>query len=644
MQRNQRVLSIARSVAPLALAFWLGCGDDDTTNSSGDTAAGSGGESDHGSAGSKAAAGGAGGKSGAAGKGAAGAAGSGTKSGAAGAKSDDGDDDKGDDDKGSGGKGDQPAADGGKSGGSGGAGGAAGGAAAGAGGASAPPPDLSTASGLVIAGVNALSGVTFATDGTIYASGEINITDDSKATGDTTADKYRTSVVGHKLALVHVKADGALDEGFGDKGIVSWESPGGDATSMGVAQTSDGSLVVVANVKYPSKRVGLALLKFDAAGKLVADFGDNGRKDLILGWTDADVGDYPKAADGAAAFPAAQGWDIKPSDNGTKLVVFGHESAAHGQLDTGASPPVQRNDNDRYIIRVNASDGSFDPAFNGGKPVVVNTPNDGATGMMPRFPSDGARHGLIEADGSIVAAGYTSYGDDKGAFIVLIRLKPDGSFDDAFHKERPNQPVLPGVAVFNPVPEADKGFAECYGVAHTPGGYVTTGYGRANGLTSGLSSLGYVPSVAVDMVSTRFTGTAVDPTYGRGGVLAAQSEALAAGLVSVTEDRGRSSVIALADGRAVMGGRFGQYPALYVVATRGQFDDTIVGKVAGTDGMLLFPPLASDKQPATSMFYGLTLSPDGKRIAAGTNNHEHGALVALLDVKDDGSIVPVKAP
>jgi hypothetical protein len=636
MQRNQRVLSIARSFAPLVLAFWLGCADDDTTTSSGDTAAGSGGESDRGGAGSKAA----GGESGAAGKG---AAGSGTKSdGAAGAKSDDGD--KGDDDEGSAGKADQPAADGGKGGSSGGAGGVAGGAAAGAGGASSPPPDLSNASGLVIAGVNALSGVAFATDGTIYASGEINITDAGRATGDTAADKYRTSLVGHKLALVHVKADGALDEAFGDKGIVSWESPGGDATSMGVAQASDGSLVVAANVKYPSKRVGLALLKFDTAGKLVSSFGDNGRKDLILGWTDADVGDFPKAADGAAAFPAAQAWDIKPSDNGTKLVVFAHESAAHGQLNTGASPPVQRNDNDRYIIRVNASDGSFDPAFNGGKPVVVNTPNDGATGKMPPFPSDGARHGLIEADGSIVAAGYTNYGDDKGAFIVLIRLKPDGSFDEAFHKERPNQPVLPGVAVFNPVPEADKGFAECYGVAHTPGGYVTTGYGRANGLMNGLSSLGYVPSLAVDMVSTRFTGTAVDTTYGRGGVLAAQSEALAAGLVSVTEDRGRSSVIALADGRAVMGGRFGQYPALYVVATRGQFDDTIVGKVAGTDGMLLFPPLGSDKQPATSMFYGLTLSADGKRIAAGTNNHEHGALLALLDVKDDGLIEPVKAP
>jgi hypothetical protein len=117
---------------------------------------------------------------------------------------------------------------------------------------------------------------------------------------------------------------------------------------------------------------------------------------------------------------------------------------------------------------------------------------------------------------------------------------------------------------------------------------------------SAASSLGYLPSKSVDMISTRFTGTAVDTTFGRSGVFAAQSELLGDNKVSTFEDRGRSAVIALADDRAVMGGRFGQYPALFVLTDAGKLDAKIKGKQTETNGMLLFPTLTSSKQPATS--------------------------------------------
>lgn len=519
-------------------------------------------------------------------------------------------------------------------------------AAAGSGGAAgeapkAPLPDLSTASARRFEQANALNGVTFGPDGKIYAAGELNVVDDSKATGDTAADKYKTSVVGHKLVVARFNADGSPDESFGDKGFVTWDGPGTDAASMGLALTDDESVVVSVNVKYASKRGGLALLKLDAAGKPVSGFGDAGRKDLLIGWRDEQLADFPKASDGAVQYPTAQSWDIQATDGGKKLVVFAHESAAHGLLDDGAMPAVQRSDTDRYVLRVDAASGELDPSFNGGKPVVVNTPNTGATGMQPRYPSDGSRHGLIEADGSIVSSGYTNYQDDKGNQIVLIRVKADGSFDDAFHKERAGQPVLPGVAVFNPVPEQDKGFAECYGVAHTAKGYVTTGYGKAYGEMQGMSSLGYLASTAVDMVSTRFSGTEVDTSYGRSGVLAAQSEGLGADVVSTFEDRGRSTVLALPDGRILMGGRFGDYPALFVVTDKGELDSKVSGKRDETHGMVLFNGLTSEKQPGVPMIYGLAVAPDGKRVAVGTNNHERGALLAVLEVKDDGSFASV---
>ena len=562
------------AAAALLLSAPLGCSDDsDKSTESSASAAGESGVKDPDKAGKGAQAG----KTASARAGGAGGAGGAKSQGKAGAPADSEPNTKPDTNpnaEGQGGKAGQANA---------GSGGASGQPAAGSGGSAgqaskAPLPDLSNAIARRFEQANALNGLSFGPDGKVYAAGELNVVDESKAAGDTTADKYKTSVVGHKLVVARFNPDGQPDETFGEEGFVTWAGPGADAAAMAVALTDDNSVVVAANVKYPSKRGGLALLKLDPAGKPVASFGDGGRKDLVLGWRDEDLADYPKASDGTQQYPSAQSWDIQATDAGRKLVIFAHESAAHGALDEGAMPPVQRTDNDRYILRVNAADGAFDPSFNGGKPVVVNTPNMGATGMQPRFPNDGSRHGLVEQDGSIVSSGYTNYQDDKGNQIVLIRLQADGSFDQAFHKERAGQPVLAGVAVYNPVPEQDKGFAECYGVAHTAKGYVTTGYGRAFGGTEGMSSLGYLPSTSVDMVSARVTGTEVDKSYGRSGLLAAQSEALGPDAVSITEDRGRSTVLALPDSRLLMGGRFGDYPALFVVLESGQFDARLWGK------------------------------------------------------------------
>jgi len=637
MASKARKLAAASALILSSVA--MGCDSDDSdTSEQAASAAGAGGSSaSAGKGGDKAE----GGKTGSGRAGAGGAGGSAGKAGGSASQSEAGAEAEG-------GKGGSEA-DGGK-GGAGGAGGSGGRAsAAGSGGAAGaqpprtPPTDISNVTAERFEQANGFSGLTFAPDGKIYAAGEINIIDESKATGDTAADKFRTSIAGHKVVIARFTPDGKPDTTFGEGGFATWQGPGADATALSLALTDDGSVVASVNLKYPSKRGGVALLKLDASGKPVTSFGDGGRKDLFFGWRDENLADYPKATDGAVQYPSAQSWDIQATDGGKKLVIFAHEPAARGLLDEGATPPVQRIDNDRYVLRVNAADGEPDASWNGGKPVVVNTPNNGATGMQPRYPSDGSRHGLVEADGSVVATGYTNYQDDKGNHIVLVRLKPDGSFDDAFHKERPNQPVLPGVAVYNPVPEQDKGFAECYGVARTAKGYVTTGYGRAFGAMEGKSSLDYLPSTAVDMVASRFTGTEVDSSFGRKGLFAAQSEVLGADVLASFEDRGRTTVVALSDQRTLMGGRFGDYPALFVVTEKGELDARVKGKREQANGVLLLPWLTSEKQPATSSVYGLAVSADGKRVAVSTNNHERGALLSVLEVKDDGTFAPVKA-
>jgi hypothetical protein len=86
----------------------------------------------------------------------------------------------------------------------------------------------------------------------------------------------------------------------------------------------------------------------------------------------------------------------------------------------------------------------------------------------------------------------------------------------------------------------------------------------------------------------------------------------------------------------VIAGRFGTSPALFVVTEDGELDPTEGGLKAGpggTDvpvkGTYLYAPLSG----ATSHFYAIAKSADGKRVAATTNGHEDGALLAVLNLE-----------
>src|SRR5690606_22351478 len=111
-----------------------------------------------------------------------------------------------------------------------------------------------------------------------------------------------------------------------------------------------------------------------------------------------------------SARPSYTAWDIQldtVTTPGTeKIVVFGY----------GAPPKVdgeeQRTDDDRWVTRVLASDGSIDPEFNGGAPFTADVAGLNA--------SDGARRGFLDSDGSLISAGYTNFGEGNNA--VLIRL------------------------------------------------------------------------------------------------------------------------------------------------------------------------------------------------------------------------------
>jgi uncharacterized delta-60 repeat protein len=301
---------------------------------------------------------------------------------------------------------------------------------------------------------------------------------------------------------------------------------------------------------------------------------------------------------------------------GERLVIFGLGTAPAGSA---------RTDNDRYVVRLNAEDGTPDTAFNGGAPVSFHS-----TGTL----SDNARRGLVEDDGSIVSAGYTNLGEGLGNHVFLIRLNADGTLDTSFggfvfpeDSTEAAGGARPGVAIYNPF-KVDGGFAEAYGAARlSSGDYVTTGYGRATAADTP-STLGFATTVENDLVPFRVAADGLDTSWGNGGAQAVQSEGQGAG--SSEEERGRA-VIALADDRTVHAGRFAGEPALYVIKADGELDTSV-----SDDGIVLLT-----NQQSNSQFFNVLPSPDGSRIAATTNDNAAGARLVVLSVADFSVVAEV---
>ncbi|MCW5696475.1 MAG: hypothetical protein KIS96_07025 [Bauldia sp.] len=438
---------------------------------------------------------------------------------------------------------------------------------------------------------NDLRGVAFAADGSIYASGHAGTVNEET-----------------RFVLAHFNADGTLDTGFSDDGIAELDiAPGRQEQSLAVATLSDGDVVAAVYAVDEDGGQSIYLVRFDSTGtqRVAPEWGDEaGLVEVVFGWANADNESFP----GVEAPPTDTAWDLQVDRTGgeEKLVVFGMGSAASG---------TNRVDVDRYVVRLN-NDGTPDASFNGGVPFTFHSA--GALG-------DNARRGLIEADGSILSAGYTNLGDGLGNHVVLIRLHPDGTIDESFggfvDPESSATAVglvaTPGVAVFNPF-VGDGGFAECYAVAKlSDGSYVTTGYGGATG-NGVASSLGYATTQAPDLVSFRVAGTALDTAWGNGGTQAIQSEGHGQ---PTAEERGRH-VIGLPDDRTVHVGRYGGIAAVYVLNADGTPDTTQHG-----DGIIQL-----GHPTINSQFFGAALSPDGTRIALTTNANEFGARLVVLEI------------
>ncbi|HKY37192.1 MAG TPA: hypothetical protein VJN18_14710 [Polyangiaceae bacterium] len=385
----------------------------------------------------------------------------------------------------------------------------------------------------------------------------------------------------------------------------------GNEDSLGIVELANGDVVVAANRRDAAgKGMDAVLVRLNSAGEYVNTFGVQGVATLTFGWPAAEDATFPSAP---AAAPSDTTWglEVDSSTVGTeKLVVFGLGSAAKGQMTTG-NAPVQRTDNDRYVTRVLATTGAIDPGFNNGAAFFYNS--GGIFG-------DNARRGIVEADGSILSAGYVNLGESLGNHIVAIRLLPSGTRDMTFGHGVSAKGVIRSNPLIN-----DGGVAECYNlVRQADGRIITTGYGAATG--AGIaSSFGYATTTAPDLVSFAFTadGKAIDDTFGNAGMFIAQSEGTP--LLTRFEERGRDMDI-LADQRLVYAGNYGEDPAIFVATPDGDFDPQ-----NGIGNLFTYEPLPLNGT-STSHFFRVVASPDGSLIAASTSQNAAGVLLAILKV------------
>jgi uncharacterized delta-60 repeat protein len=192
------------------------------------------------------------------------------------------------------------------------------------------------------------------------------------------------------FVMARYNADGTLDSGFGNGGVVTTDIAGGLDAAFGAALLGDGRIIVVGYARVGGND-DFAIVRFDADGELDLGFGTQGKTTT----------DFFAQRDRAAA--------VAVQADG-KIVVVGETIVGFGNTDFA-------------VARYDAN-GVLDPGFGTAGTGKVNTDIGGAI--------DIARNVVIESGGSILVTGLITMGS-SGALghTGLARYTPAGALDDS---------------------------------------------------------------------------------------------------------------------------------------------------------------------------------------------------------------------
>jgi uncharacterized delta-60 repeat protein len=362
------------------------------------------------------------------------------------------------------------------------------------------------------------------------------------------------------FSLARYNADGSLDTSFGGGGIVITPLTPGTDTANSVALQADGKLLVAGVSGGPD----VALVRYNADGSLDTTFG--GGDGIVM---------TPVAA-GLARDEALR---VTVQSDG-KIVVVGY-----AQNPSGFPPPTTQFA-DIVVARYNA-DGSLDATFGTGG--IVKT--EIGAGVL----ADVAQAVLVQADGGIVVAGYTTSTTTAQDF-VLVRYTAGGALDPTFGGGD-------GIVVTTVTPSSD----QARSIVQQPDGRIVVVGHALNG---------------TDFALARYNvdGTP-DATFGTNGVVV---HSVSAGTDSAT------GVVLQADGKLLVGGTAGADFAIVRYNLNGTVDATF-----GTNGVI-----TTSVSPSADVAIGIALQGDGKIVVGG---HAPSAVTgsqdfALVRYNSNGSL------
>jgi len=411
------------------------------------------------------------------------------------------------------------------------------------------------------------------------------------------------------FALVRYNSDGSLDPTFDGDGKVTTAVGIGGECAYAVAIGMDGK-IVLAGYAFTGSVNTLAVVRYNSNGSLDSTFDGDGKVTTTVGTSSSYAYGVAIQSDG-------------------KIVAAGYASTATSGTDFA-------------LVRYNVN-GSLDTTF-GGAGVVTTTI---ATGTS----SDYAYALAIQADGRIVAAGYT--GGDFG----LVRYNTDGSLDAAFgNSGKVNTPVGITTDYANALAIQPDGMivaAGYAGSATNSGDFVLVRYTSSGSLDTTFGSSGTVIT-SIDVTS--------DSVRGLG--LQAEGQIVAVG--AVTNSSGNRIVVARYTSSGVLDTAFGtadtvtttagySYEDLRSVATQADGKIVAVGSVSsgtGSDFLLIrYNPdgsldtsfgnggsVVTAVGSSSDYAYGVFSQSDGKILVGGYVYGIANCDFALLRYNSDGSL------
>jgi uncharacterized delta-60 repeat protein len=436
-------------------------------------------------------------------------------------------------------------------------------------------------------------GLATASIGTAVAGYDLLVQADGRILVGGTAAKNTT--------LARFLSNGSLDGSFGSAGIAAADL-GGTEAIHGLALQPDGSIVAAATAVYGKGQTDAVVLRFTPSGALDPGFGSGGI---------------------AMLDPLTDAWAILVTENGS--IVVGGGSGG-----------------DASLARLQPG-GTLDASFGGDGLVTIDF---GAIDLIKDL--------AIQADGSVVTAGYTGT-DADGFSFALSRLLtggdgPGGTLDASFGAGglvvtemlggpdgwgtamaiQPNgQIVVVGAQGLSPVRDLAV-------VRYQPNGSVDSGFGVSGQAITNVGRDELARDVALqpdgkiivvgtsseDVVVARYlVDGQLDPTFGTAGV-----SVLNLGITKDTWDAWRG-VVVQPDGRIIAAGFVSQKDfAVARYLSNGTLDPSFgVGGVATTDF-----------GGAEDWGFGMALQPDGKVVVAGYS----GSDAALARYLANGSLDP----